>query len=124
MAARFGDASHTRCADPTVIDRCLAAVVNWPLAPELIVVHGTGTIAGDQPESAGLDDGPWSKLCSRALQAVIGHCFGASGLVELAAAWSARTEVIGSSASASVDIVAAIACQRGVNSRSIMIKHA
>jgi len=87
---RLGDASHeTRCADPAVLEACLAALWHSAPEPELIVLHGTGTRAGDAYEHGGLDRGPWQHCPRVACKPVIGHCLGASATVELAAALEA-----------------------------------
>lgn len=86
---RLGDASHpTRCDDPTVLRACLQALWRCCPQPDLIVAHATGTTAGDAYELAALDDGPWAGVARMAAKPVIGHCLGASGSVELAAALS------------------------------------
>jgi len=83
---RLADASHeTRCGDAACLERCLAAL--WELLPEpdLVITHATGTRAGDAFERAGLDHGPWTQAQRLFCKPVIGHCLGASGLVELCA---------------------------------------
>jgi 3-oxoacyl-(acyl-carrier-protein) synthase len=55
----------------------------------MIVVHGTGTVAGDRYEKDGLDRGPWSQIPRIACKPLWGHALGASGAVELAAALEA-----------------------------------
>lgn len=84
---RAADAGHeTHFRDPRTLAMALAAL--WELLPhpELIVVHGTGTVAGDAYERTALATGPWSAVPRLALKPTIGHCLGASGLVELAVA--------------------------------------
>lgn len=84
---RLGDASHpTECQDPSLLRRCLERL--WDLVPEpdLIVPHATGTRNGDAFEQAGLDHGPWATVPRWLCKPAIGHCLGASGAVELAAA--------------------------------------
>ncbi len=90
---RCGDAGHeTLFTDPATLQRALAAL--WAILPEpqLIVTHGTGTAAGDAYELAGLASGPWSGVPRLACKPVIGHCLGASGVVELALALEAPVE--------------------------------
>ena len=53
-------------------------------APAAIITHGTGTTAGDAYEAAVLDAGPWRSVPRVACKPTLGHCLGASGLVELA----------------------------------------
>lgn len=84
---RAGDAGHeTHFRDPRTLAAALEAL--WELLPhpDLIVVHGTGTIAGDAYERTALDTGPWRTAPRLALKPIIGHCLGASGLVELVVA--------------------------------------
>jgi 3-oxoacyl-(acyl-carrier-protein) synthase len=84
---RLGDARHpTRCDDPAALRACLAALWRVLPAPEVIVAHATGTRAGDAWELAGLDDGPWHRIPRLVMKPLLGHCLGASGLVELASA--------------------------------------
>ncbi|MFW5829298.1 MAG: beta-ketoacyl synthase N-terminal-like domain-containing protein [Planctomycetota bacterium] len=83
---RLADASHeTRCGDAAVLRRCLDQL--WMLLPEpdLIIAHATGTRAGDAFEQTGLDTGPWRDCPRLVCKPSIGHCLGASGLVELCA---------------------------------------
>ena len=81
----LGDASHeTRCDDAAVLRQCLSELWRICPEPEAIVVHGTGTIAGDAYERQGLDAGPWRHAQQIWCKPVIGHCLGASSLVELA----------------------------------------
>ena len=83
---RLGDASHpTRCQDPAVLRRCLAALWERCPGPDAIVTHATGTRVGDRYEFAALDDGPWRAARRLVCKPVIGHCLGASSAVELAA---------------------------------------
>jgi hypothetical protein len=83
---RAADASHpTRCADVGVLVAGLAGL--WRCgAPDAIVVHGTGTAAGEAYERAALDAGPWREVPRVACKAVLGHHLGASAAVELAVA--------------------------------------
>lgn len=84
---RLADASHaTRCDDPGVLRRLLTDLWRACPEPDAIVAHATGTTEGDAYELAGLDSGPWRDLPREAWKPVIGHCLGASGLVELAIA--------------------------------------
>ena len=81
---RYADASHpTRCADVGVLRAGLAGLWEWG-APDAIVVHGTGTVAGEAYERAALDAGPWRSVPRVACKAVLGHHLGASAAVELA----------------------------------------
>jgi 3-oxoacyl-[acyl-carrier-protein] synthase II len=81
---RYADASHpTRCADVGVLRAGLAGLWDFG-APEAIVVHGTGTAAGEAYERAALDAGPWRSVPRVACKAVLGHHLGASAAVELA----------------------------------------
>jgi 3-oxoacyl-[acyl-carrier-protein] synthase II len=81
---RFADASHpTRCADVGVLRAGLAGL--WESgAPDAIVVHGTGTVAGEAYEGAALDDGPWRDAPRVRCKEMLGHHLGASAAVELA----------------------------------------
>lgn len=82
---RAADARHiTRCEDPAVLDACLQAL--WAVLPEpdLIITHATGTKHGDAFEQAALDHGPWQDAERLFCKPSIGHCLGASGIVELA----------------------------------------
>jgi len=90
---RLGDASHeTQFRDPQTLESCLRAL--WQIAPDpqMIVVHGTGTALGDAYEQRGLAAGPWSSAPRLFCKPVIGHCLGASGMVELALALEAPVE--------------------------------
>jgi len=87
---RLGEASHeTRCGDPGVLAAACAAL--WAALPEpdMIVVHGTGTPAGDVFEASALAAGPWSTAPQIRCKPWIGHALGASGLIELTAALQA-----------------------------------
>jgi hypothetical protein len=87
---RLGDAGHeTHFSDPGTLHAALAALWQELPNPDCIVVHGTGTVAGDAYEQAGLDAGPWSRVPRVACKSAIGHCLGASSMVELAATLSA-----------------------------------
>jgi hypothetical protein len=84
---RLGDARHpTRFADGDTLGRCLLALWDILPAPELIITHGTGTASGDAYERAALAGGPWSTSARLHCKPVVGHCLGASGVVELALA--------------------------------------
>jgi len=84
---RLGEAAHeTRCGDPAVLTAACAALWDACPQPEMIVVHGTGTVAGDAFEAAALAAGPWREIPQIRCKPWIGHCLGASGLVELSAA--------------------------------------
>jgi 3-oxoacyl-[acyl-carrier-protein] synthase I len=87
---RLGEAHHeTRCDDATVLAAACAALWEAGPAPNLIVVHGTGTSAGDAFEAQALNAGPW-RVCPRVTcKPFIGHALGASSVVELAAALEA-----------------------------------
>jgi hypothetical protein len=92
---RLGDASHeTRFTDPRTLQCCLAALWDALPDPDLIVVHGTGTAAGDAYEQAGLDAGPWRMAERLRCKPVIGHSLGASGMTELALALEAPVQRI------------------------------
>lgn len=92
---RLGDASHpTRCEDPQTLRACLEALWDAAPAPDLIVAHATGTRSGDAYEQAGLDQGPWARVPRLLCKPIIGHCLGASGLVELAIACEAPVQVL------------------------------
>lgn len=87
---RLADARHeTAFLDPATLASALAALQAALPAPDLLVVHGTGTAAGDAYERAALDAGPWAGARRLACKPAIGHCLGASGTVELAAALEA-----------------------------------
>ena len=82
---RAADARHiTRCEDPAVLDACLQALWSVLPEPELIITHATGTKHGDAFEQAALDQGPWQDAERLFCKPSIGHCLGASGIVELA----------------------------------------
>ena len=82
---RAADAQHiTRCEDPSVLRACLDALWDAMPAPDLIVTHATGTKHGDAFESAALAQGPWQDAELLHCKPTIGHCLGASGIVELA----------------------------------------
>jgi 3-oxoacyl-(acyl-carrier-protein) synthase len=84
---RLGDAGHeTHFSDRRTLVATLEALWELLPEPELIVLHGTGTAAGDAYESSGLADGPWSGVPRLAFKPIVGHCLGASGLVELGVA--------------------------------------
>jgi 3-oxoacyl-[acyl-carrier-protein] synthase II len=90
---RLGDAGHeTQFTDPATLRACLDAL--WAVAPrpDLIVAHGTGTGSGDAYERLGYASGPWSGVPLMACKPIIGHCLGASGSVELAAALEAPVQ--------------------------------
>lgn len=88
---RLGEANHeTRCGDPGVLVAACAALWAIAPAPDMIVVHGTGTPAGDAFEASALTAGPWRSAPQVRCKPWIGHALGASGLVELAAALEAR----------------------------------
>lgn len=92
---RIADARHeTHFSDPLTLHAALAALWEVGPRPDLIVVHGTGTAAGDAYEGAGLDSGPWRDRPRLACKPVIGHCLGASGAVELALALEAPVACI------------------------------
>jgi 3-oxoacyl-[acyl-carrier-protein] synthase II len=82
---RFGDAGHeTTFRHPATLATACAEL--WALlpAPDLIVTHGTGTAHGDAYERHGLDHGPWATAPRLHCKPWIGHCLGASGIIELA----------------------------------------
>ena len=84
---RLGDAGHeTHFAHPGTLQAALEALWEVTGAPDLIVPHATGTKAGDGYELSVLESGPWKTLPRWCLKPDIGHCLGASGLVELALA--------------------------------------
>ncbi len=84
---RLGDASHaTEFQDPATLRALLAGLWRTCPRPDLICTHATGTAVGDAYERAGLMAGPWRGIPWMHLKPVIGHCLGASGLVELAVA--------------------------------------
>jgi 3-oxoacyl-(acyl-carrier-protein) synthase len=84
---RLGDAGHeTHFTDPRTLTTALAALWVALPNPDLIVTHGTGTAAGDAYEAAGLMAGPWRRAEQVSMKPILGHCLGASGAVELAAA--------------------------------------
>ncbi len=84
---RLGDASHaTEFQDPATLRALLAGLWRTCPRPDLICTHATGTAVGDAYERAGLMAGPWRGIPWMHLKPVIGHCLGASGLVELAIA--------------------------------------
>lgn len=90
---RLADASHaTTCRDRQALVTLLQGL--WELGPDpdLIVVHGTGTVAGDQYERQGLEAGPWKRCPRLAMKPCLGHCLGASGLVELVVAQAASVQ--------------------------------
>jgi hypothetical protein len=90
---RLGDASHeTLFRDPRTLESCLAALWQEIPEPQLVVVHGTGTVAGDAYEEQGLAAGPWRSAPRLHCKPVIGHCLGASGITELALALEAPVE--------------------------------
>ena len=87
---RVADARHeTQFIDPSTLHAAFAALWEVGPRPDLIVVHGTGTAAGDAYELAGLDGGPWRDRPRLVCKPVIGHCLGASGAAELALALEA-----------------------------------
>ena len=87
---RLGDAGHeTHFSNPDTITTALEALWSVLPHPDLIIVHGTGTVAGDRYEKAGLDHGPWNEIRRIACKPLWGHALGASGAVELAAALEA-----------------------------------
>ncbi len=111
---RLGDASHpTECQDRAVLRQCLERL--WSLVPEpdLIIPHATGTRNGDAFEQAGLDDGPWAKAPRWLCKPAIGHCLGASGAVELAAALNSSAQRLWKISLGFGGHVAAVALQRG-----------
>lgn len=82
---RLGDAGHeTHFNDPRTLGIALAALWKELPQPDLIITHGTGTGTGDAYERQALDAGPWSANRRLSCKPVIGHCLGASGIVELA----------------------------------------
>jgi hypothetical protein len=110
---RLGDARHeTRCEDPAVLQACLSSL--WELLPEpdLIVAHATGTAVGDRFEQAALAEGPWSRARVLCCKPQIGHCLGASGIVELAAALEAPVRRLWKLSLGFGGHVAAVACER------------
>ena len=81
---RLGDAGHeTHFNDPLTLTTALAALWAELPEPDLIITHGTGTGTGDAYELQSLDAGPWSTSPRLSCKPVIGHCLGASGIVEL-----------------------------------------
>jgi hypothetical protein len=90
---RLGDARHpTDFLDPETLRTCLAGLWQALPDPDLIVVHGTGTRSGDAYELDVLDRGDWKRSKRLACKSVIGHCLGASGVVELALALQAPVQ--------------------------------
>lgn len=92
---RLGEASHeTRCSNVEVLVATYAAL--WQVAPQpdLLVLHGTGTRAGDAFETEALAAGPWRTVPTICCKPFIGHSLGASGMVELAAALTSPARVI------------------------------
>lgn len=90
---RLGDAGHeTHFTDPRTLTAALEAL--WSVLPDpaMIVVHGTGTVAGDRYEKEGLDRGPWNQIPRIACKPLWGHALGASGAVELAASLEAPVD--------------------------------
>lgn len=82
---RLGDAGHeTHFADPLTLATALAALWAELPHPELVITHGTGTGTGDAYERRALDAGPWAAAPRLSCKPLIGHCLGASGIVELA----------------------------------------
>ncbi len=82
---RLGDAGHeTHFDDPLTLITALTALWSELPEPDLIITHGTGTGTGDAYERQALDAGPWSACRRLSCKPVIGHCLGASGIVELA----------------------------------------
>lgn len=82
---RLGDAGHeTHFDDPLTLITALTALWAELPEPDLIITHGTGTGTGDTYERQALDAGPWSTCTRLSCKPVIGHCLGASGIVELA----------------------------------------
>jgi hypothetical protein len=80
-----GDASHpTACHDVETGIRMLTELWQQAPHPSALISHGTGTQAGDAYENAVLAGGPWKDLPRIDCKPTIGHCLGASGLVELA----------------------------------------
>jgi len=79
-------ASATRNADPGVLEAALAAL--WTVAPQpaVIVCHATGTAIGDDYECCALAGGPWRSIPRLGCKELLGHCLGASALVELSIA--------------------------------------
>lgn len=110
---RLADARHeTQFLDPATLRAALAALWDAAPPPDLIVVHGTGTAAGDAYEAAGLDRGPWAERPRLACKPVIGHCLGASGAVELALALEAPVGCIWKLSLGFGGHLAAVACLR------------
>ena len=110
---RVADARHeTQFSDPATLHAALTALWEVGPRPDLLVVHGTGTAAGDRYESAGLDGGPWRDRRRLACKPIIGHCLGASGSVELAAALEAPVGCIWKLSLGFGGHLAAVACVR------------
>ena len=85
---RAGDAGHrTAFTDPGTLQHALDGLWQAAPAPDGILVHGTGTKAGEAYEAAALAQGPWRELPRLRCKPWIGHALGASALVELAATW-------------------------------------
>ena len=80
-----GDASHpTACHDISAGAYLLQQLWQRLPQPEVIIIHGTGTVAGDAFEEQALAQGPWRDIPRIACKPSLGHCLGSSGLVELA----------------------------------------
>ncbi len=110
---RVADARHeTQFIDPATLHAALSALWEAGPRPDLIVVHGTGTSAGDAYEGAGLDGGPWADRARLACKPTIGHCLGASGAVELAIALEAPLGCIWKLSLGFGGHLAAVACVR------------
>ncbi len=110
---RIGDACHeTRCDNPESLRYCLNALWDATPHPDLIITHATGTRTGDAYEQSILDEGPWA-TCERLIcKPYIGHCLGASGLVELAAGLEAPVQRIWKISLGFGGHIAAISCER------------
>lgn len=82
---RLADASHiTRCESDDVILQCFESLWELLPKPDLIVTHATGTENSDTFEGHILNNGAWKNAHTLNCKPIIGHCLGASGLVELA----------------------------------------
>lgn len=110
---RLGDARHeTHFQDPRTLSCALEALWAFCPDPELLVVHGTGTNAGELYERAGLDTGPWATAPRLILKPIIGHCLGASSTVELAIAMQSKARRIWKLSLGFGGHLAAVAVQR------------
>ncbi len=115
---RLGEAAHeTHCGDPATLTAACAALWDACPHPDMIVVHGTGTVAGDAFEAAALAAGPWRHIPQIRCKPWIGHCLGASGLVELSAALEAPVQRLWKLSLGFGGHLVAVALQRAPGSR-------